>query len=95
MQSGESYEEAAIREMREEVSIKTDITHILDIAGWYGHCRLFTANYNGDFQVDNDESKHACFVSIEHLEFVMEHFPFTVMNGFLHSYKHYKEHINK
>lgn len=95
VQSGESYEYAAIREMMEEVSIKADIKHILDVAGEYGICRIFTAKYNGDFKVDGDESQLACFVSIDKLLFMMEHFPFSVMNSFNQSFKHYMEHINK
>jgi 16S rRNA (adenine1518-N6/adenine1519-N6)-dimethyltransferase len=95
VQSGESYEDAAHREMMEEVSIQTDITHALDVPGWYGICRVFTATYNGEFQVDGDEAKHACFVPVEKLLFLMEHFPFVMMRGFSHTFKHYMEHINK
>lgn len=95
VQSGEAYEDAAHRELMEEVGVETELTYVLDVPGWYGNCRVFTGTCNGGFQKVTDEVQHACFVPMEKLDVIVQDFPFLMMAGFKHTLEHYLEYINK
>jgi isopentenyl-diphosphate delta-isomerase type 1 len=69
---GESYEQAARREMFEEIGIQTDIQFLTKFLFSDGreteYDTLFTADYNGPFQISKEEVDQVQFVTKEKLK---------------------------
>ena len=74
VQAGESYEQAALREMKEEVGVQIPVTFlrkdrydhpVLNIIKFLG---TFTAKYNGPFEVNPEEVDTVEFFSLDEIK---------------------------
>ncbi len=72
VQSGESYEDAALREFEEELGVKTPITLMFcdiykDNRGYTKFLSTFRANYNGPFKVEPKEVEKVQFFKVNEI----------------------------
>lgn len=79
---GQTYEEAAMREMEEEVGIQTPITFakkfIMESPEETEMDTIYTAHFNGPFSLSHDEVETLTFVSREKIKAMREQFtPFA------------------
>lgn len=73
VQSGESYEEAALREFEEELGVKVPIhfmfkTRYDDPRGFFMMLGIFKATYEGEFKLNPDEVESVKYFSKKELE---------------------------
>lgn len=70
--SGESYEEAAHRELKEELGIDTDFkelfTFLAKIEKESEFCKVFIARYDGSFEYNREEIDETKFLSKEEID---------------------------
>lgn len=98
VQSGESYEESAIRELYEELGCSTsELNYIGDYDAYSERQRekrrLFIHICEGPFSPSSDEIESIAFMSIDDIARAMENEPFT--EGFKNSFKIYVDSIRK
>lgn len=73
VQSGENYEEAALRECEEELGVKVPIkfmfkTRYEDLRGFFMILGIFKAVYEGEFKLNEDEVESVNYFSRKQLE---------------------------
>ncbi|UOE41815.1 isopentenyl-diphosphate Delta-isomerase [Chryseobacterium suipulveris] len=98
----ETYEKGAKRRLREELGIDTEITekfHFIykaDVGGnlWeHERDHVFTGNYNGGFQLNEEEVSEVRYISMEELDREMSDNPENFTEWFKIILKEYKEHL--
>ena len=79
--SGESYEETAQRELKEELGISTKLTKLLDFKKYTGNDneinRLFIGKHNGPFKPDKKETDKIEFFTLDKINRMLETEKFT------------------
>ncbi len=67
--SGESYEETAKREMKEEIGIDTELEHLFDCTKYTGNdnefIRVFLGHHDGPFEINKNEMDFVKFFPIK------------------------------
>lgn len=98
----ESYIEGAKRRLKEELGIETDITekfHFLYKAGvgqdlWEHELdHVFVGNYEGDFNLDENEVSEVRYISLENLDKELNENPENFTEWFKIILKEYKENL--
>ena len=94
---GETYEEAAYREMQEEIGIKEPlefISNIIDVKSG-DFAQLFLTHSNGPFTNWEEEADALEWFSVDEIENLMERLPYIFTGGIIPSFKAYKKHLKK
>lgn len=72
VRSGESYEEAALREYREELGTESELTLLgkeyYNPPGLKKHLTTFTTTYEGPFKLGEEEVEHIAYFTLEEIE---------------------------
>lgn len=97
--AGETYLEAAYREMKEEVGIEdvelTEVTkYFTEVPANPPQRRfnmLYSALYDGVVSIDNDEVSDSKWVTLEELEAWITRAPDELTGGLIYAYEKYKE----
>ncbi len=96
VEAGESFDDAAHRELKEELNLDISVEFAFDYWGDYGQCAVFRAVYDGELPQPNVEEVERVFkLSEDDVDFLMEKTPFVVMRGFRDSYAVYQQNKNK
>ncbi len=87
LESGESYDACAVRELKEELSIDTEVQHIAQIrpcenTGWE-HIGLYVARYDGALRFPCSEVEHAVWFEMDELNEWIKLRPEVFATGFL------------
>lgn len=99
---GESYKDAALRRLKEELGIKVEIDHKFffiykaDVGdGLWEHelDHVFVGNYQGEFQLNPEEVSEVRYISQENLEKEMTENPANFTEWFKIILKEYQEHL--
>jgi isopentenyl-diphosphate delta-isomerase len=102
LQTGDSYEEGAKRELKEELDIDCDIKPIgkfkMDVSYPDGkidkeHYAIFTCHYDGKFTIQKEELSSVKFISIDKIEKMMHESPSQFTPGFQREFQHYLDSI--
>ena len=102
LDKGESYEEGAKRELKEELGINCNIKPIADYtftADYLNntkdreHVKLFTCTYEGDFNLQKEELSQIMFMPIKDVKAIID--TDKVTPGFRRDFKKYLEWLNK
>jgi len=79
--SGESYEEAAIRELKEELGINIKLKKLFDFKKYAGNdneiIRVFGARYDGSFNFNKDEVDFVAFFPLDKINDMIDREKFT------------------
>ena len=95
---GDSYEQGAKRELQEELGIECEIkpigNFIMDVNYPDGeidkeHYALFFCNYDGEFNIKQEELAFIKFFSVEELKQMIKENPNQFTPGFRQEFKHY------
>ena len=69
---GETYEQAAVREVKEELGIKTDLKDLLflkySVKQESENSKIFIANHNGPFKLNREEISEGGFFKLQELK---------------------------
>ncbi|MFH1977788.1 MAG: NUDIX domain-containing protein [Candidatus Aenigmatarchaeota archaeon] len=105
LQKGDSYEEGAKRELKEELGIECELTpiikYIMEIFYSDGridkeHVMLFLCNYDGgEFKIDKEEVASIQFLSIDEIEEMIKKNKNQFTNGFLLDFQHFLDFIGQ
>lgn len=99
---GESYKDAALRRLKEELGIEVEIDHKFffiykaDVGdGLWEHelDHVFVGNYQGEFQLNPEEVSEVRYISQENLEKEMTENPANFTEWFKIILKEYQEHL--
>lgn len=99
---GETYKDAALRRLKEELGIKVEIDHKFffiykaDVGdGLWEHelDHVFVGNYQGEFQLNPEEVSEVRYISQENLEKEMTENPANFTEWFKIILKEYQEHL--
>lgn len=99
---GETYHEAGLRRLNEELGISTEIeekfhfTYKADVGqGLWEHelDYVFVGNYEGEFNLNPDEVSEVRYISLENLEKEIEENPENFTEWFKIILKEYKQHL--
>ena len=99
---GETYKDAALRRMKEELGIEVEIDHKFffiykaDVGdGLWEHelDHVFVGNYQGEFQLNPEEVSEVRYISQENLEKEMTENPANFTEWFKIILKEYQEHL--
>ncbi|MDP2749408.1 MAG: NUDIX domain-containing protein [Nanoarchaeota archaeon] len=71
--AGESYEEAAKRELKEEINVPAknleEVAHFIhDVSGWIKHVRIFRMDYDGPINVNKEDVSEGKWFSRKELK---------------------------
>lgn len=97
LDAGETYEQGAIREAKEEIGVDIyDLEYIGEFMGTKGKSfnRLFLAKYKGEFKPDANEVERLEWMTLDELDHLMVRFPYLLMPSFMTTFKIYKEYKN-
>ena len=89
VQSEESFEDAALRELEEELSITTTLEPVGDFYGDWGHCRLFKGVVENDIQPCDREIKNILRWKMMEVFHKKATLPWAFSEGFLSSLNFY------
>lgn len=94
LSAGQSYEEAAYKEMGEELGIESPLTFITKFAEQIdgkttAFGGLFVTCHDGPYSNWEKEAERLEFMEIEEAEKLMERFPYLFTPGFIHALKEY------
>jgi len=99
---GETYKDAALRRLKEELGIEVEIDHKFffiykaDVGdGLWEHelDHVFVGNYQGEFQLNHEEVSEVRYISQENLEKEMTENPANFTEWFKIILKEYQEHL--
>jgi isopentenyl-diphosphate delta-isomerase len=94
--AGETFDEAAKRELVEELNFEVKLDFAFESWGTYGLCHVFFGTYAGELPEPNKEEVERLFkLNEDEINFLMEKTPFVVMRGFRDSYAVYQQNKNK
>jgi 16S rRNA (adenine1518-N6/adenine1519-N6)-dimethyltransferase len=92
---GEMYEDAAKRELKEEIGIKAELKHICDIKKRIEqeseNIRLFTCKHNGPFKINKDEMELVKFFTIDWIKKEVKNNPDSFTPGTVFCLKKFLE----
>lgn len=103
LQKGDSYEEGAKRELKEELGIVCKLKLIgeftMDVSYPDGkidkeHYALFSCDYDGEFEIQKEELSLIKFFSIEELKQMIKKNKDQFTPGFRQEFQHYLDFIN-
>ncbi len=97
--SGETYEEAAVRETEEELGfVPKELTFICDYDSFSDRQkekrRLFVCHFDGPFNIDKEELELVEWFSPERIEQEIKKGEMKLTEGFVLSFRSYVRHIN-
>jgi len=87
--AGDSYEQAAYREMQEEIGITTDLTPLFKRHVGRGFAQVFTGSYNGKITPDPAEVKATHWHTPEDINTLFTIAPYTFSSGLKESWPHF------
>ena len=104
LQKGESYEKGAKRELKEELGINCEIKFIGKFIMEFSypdgeidkeHYMLFICNYDGEFNIQEEELSDINFFSIDKLEEMINENGNLFTPGFKQEFQHYLNFVKK
>lgn len=95
--SGETYYDAAMRGLEEEIGIKTQIKFLAkienriqpEIENMLGE--LFIGHYDGPYHPQDNEISRLEFMTISELSFILERYPYLICDNFKPAIEAYKK----
>ena len=91
--AGESYEDAAKRELKEELGVETELNYIskfwTETATTNAIGKLFVGKYEGKIKIDKNEVDSVIFFDLDSLEIAIRNKPDMFSENFKNAFKEY------
>ena len=98
--SGYSYEDAAVKEMKEELGIESDLMQVSKFLDYkhdmpFSYNTLFVARSDGPFKNWEHEAERLEYFTFDELNIMINRFPYLFTGGLRACFNEYKKYLNR